>query len=224
MKYLIGNWKSNKNQQEVILWFDQFQSLYGQNKNVDLSKLEIVLLVPYLYLLQVKQLVSQFNLPVKIGAQDVSPFQTGAYTGQVNSTQLADYCEYVLIGHSERRKYFHEDDEILGKKTAEAEKAHLKTIFCVPDVKTFIPNTVYIVAYEPVWAIGTGKAESVDKADEIARIIKEKESVKTVIYGGSVTPSNIVNFLGKEHIDGVLPGGASLDPSIFWQLVIHAQN
>lgn len=224
MKYIIGNWKSNKNQNEVSSWFDQFNNLYSQNKNIDLNNLEIVLLAPFIYLPQVKSLVSQYNLPLKIGAQNLSPFQMGAYTGEVNSFQLADFCDYVLIGHSERRKYFHEDNDILMKKVIEAEKAHLKTIYCVGDAKTNIPDTISIVAYEPVWAIGTGTAETPDKAQEVARIIKEKQSVKTVIYGGSVSPSNIALYLGQEDIDGVLPGGASLDPSIFWQLVTNVHS
>ncbi|MGH7203545.1 MAG: triose-phosphate isomerase family protein, partial [Candidatus Levyibacteriota bacterium] len=158
-----------------------------------------------------------------IGAQDISPFASGAYTGEVNANQIKEFAQYAIIGHSERRKYFREDDEMLIKKVRMALAEGIIPIFCVASADTFIPEGVELVAYEPLFAIGSGKADTPEDAEEIARAIKEKNAdVKTVIYGGSVNPENVHSFTSMPSVDGVLPGGASLDTQKFTQLITNA--
>lgn len=213
--YIIGNWKCNKNSQEVNTWFHAIGNIKTPH--------EIVVCPTYIHLIQAKNLINSLKLTLKLGAQDVSPFPNGAYTGEVSASQLKEMVEYLIIGHSERRKNFNESDELLAQKVKQANDQSLKTIFCVPDENTAIPQGVSIVAYEPVWAIGSGKADSPENANTVIEKIKEKYPNVPVIYGGSVTPENIQSYLSEEYIDGVLPGGASLDAIKFAQMV-NASN
>lgn len=220
-KYIIGNWKSNKNIVDVRNWFDEFRKLHSQN-NKSLKDIETVVCPPYVFLPLAKKLRDDYKLPLKLGAQDMSPFGNGAYTGEISASQLAEFVEYVLIGHSERRNNFEEDDKLLSEKVKRANEAELNSIYCVQDENTFIPEGVTIVAYEPVWAIGTGKTDTPGNANRVAHAIKQKWSGDVLIYGGSVTPDNVTSFIKKDSIDGVLPGGASLDAVKFWEMNINA--
>lgn len=202
--FIAGNWKSNKTIEEAKEWLNQFTTTNP-----------VVLCVPFTLLGVLK------SEKLSLGAQDVSPFGDGAYTGEVNARQIKELADWVIIGHSERRKYFSETDQMLQKKAEQAKNAGLKIIYCVPDDKTAIPS-VDVVAYEPVWAIGTGESDTPENADEICRKIKEKAGNAIVIYGGSVTDQNVRSFVEKPNIDGVLPGGASLDPKIFARLIASA--
>lgn len=220
--YIIGNWKSNKTAAEVKSWFDYFNRNF-QKKNLAASgQLEIVICPSFIHLNLVKALIEKYQLPLKKGAQNCSPFEVGSYTGEVAASQLKELAEYVIIGHSERRKYFHENEKILEEKVKKLKEKNLEIIFCVQDDKTPIPEGVKMVAYEPVWAIGTGRAESPHEANKVAASILEKRTIKKVIYGGSVTPENIKGFLQEESITGVLPGKSSLDPALFWQMITNA--
>lgn len=221
-KYIIGNWKSNKNIIETETWFKIFQSLFFQNKTIDLEKVEMVICVPYVFLPIAKNLRDKYKLPLKLGAQDVSPFAKGAYTGEISANQVAEFGEYTIIGHSERRNNLGEDDKLLTEKVKRATEAKLNTIYCVQNENTVIPDGVRIVAYEPVWAIGTGKTDTPENANRVAQTIKRKWNGETLIYGGSVTADNIKSFITTEYIDGVLPGGASLDAGKFWQMILNA--
>lgn len=224
MKYIVGNWKSNKNTKEVEDWFKNFADLYRQNKRIATDRLEIVICPPFVYLSLVNKLKIGYGLPIKIGVQDVSPFSNGAYTGEISANMLEELVEYVIIGHSERRSNFHEDDKMLTEKVKKSRESRLQPIYCVQDSKTYIPNEVSIVAYEPTWAIGTGISDTPESANKAAEFIKQKNQVSTVIYGGSVTPENINSFLTTNNIDGVLPGGASLDPVKFWEIIVNASK
>lgn len=206
--FIAGNWKSHKTVQEAQDWMGQI--------NIPKSDATIVICVPFTLLSSVKS--SHFTL----AAQDVSPFSEGAYTGEVSARQVKEFADWVIVGHSERRKYFGETDEILTRKVEMAKGANLKVIYCVPDDMTFIPANVDVVAYEPVWAIGTGKTDSPDNANSVVRKIKSKTNITTCIYGGSVTPQNVKSFVSTETIDGVLPGGASLDANMFSELIKEA--
>lgn len=215
--YIIGNWKSNKNRQDVENWFTQLVS-----ENVLDNKLpnkEVVVCPSFIHLELAKWLIEKNKLSLKLGAQDVSPFSTGAYTGEVSASMLKNYAEYTLIGHSERRKYFKEDDDMLSQKVQMAKDEGLKVIYCVPDDTTIVPNGVDIVAYEPIWAIGTGKTDSPQNANALIGHLKQKYPSCVYIYGGSVTADNIVSFVSQDYIDGVLPGGASLDPIKFSKMI-----
>lgn len=222
MKYIIGNWKANKNITEVEDWFKTFQYLYSQNQNINLQSVEMVVCVPYVYLPLAKKLRDEYRLPLKLGAQDVSAYGNGAYTGEVSAIQLSELVEYVIIGHSERRNYFGEVDKILSEKVKRSQEAKLNTIYCVQDENTNIADGVTIVAYEPVWAIGTGKTDTPENANSVAQKVKEKWHGNILIYGGSVTADNIKSFITTKYIDGVLSGGASLDPNKFWQMTLNA--
>lgn len=221
-KYIIGNWKSNKNSEETKVWFETLSELYKENKNIKIDNLEIIICPPYVLLPQARVLMDQYKLPIKLGAQDVSPFVNGPYTGEICASQISEWAEYVIIGHSERRINFHEDDKMLFDKVERAQDAGLKTVFCIQDKNTEIPEGIFIIAYEPVWAIGSGKTDSPEEAQRVAKTIKYKRDESLVIYGGSVTGENVSGFLSKENIDGVLPGRASLDPYRFWEIIVNA--
>lgn len=219
--YIIGNWKSNKNRQEVEDWFQT----YFKSKTKILSQTVTAVVCPvYIHLDMSHTLVKKLNLDLKLGAQDVSPYKEGAYTGEVTASQLKELVEYIIIGHSERRKYFGEDDKLLEEKVKRAKEENLKTVFCVQDENTYVPESVDIIAYEPIWAIGSGTPDTPENANHVIGIIKKKTENMKVIYGGSVTPENILSFISMEHIDGVLPGGASLDPLKFFKMVDQAST
>lgn len=225
MKYLIANWKSNKNTIEIEQWFKEIAKLYQDDKKHDLNNLQIVVCPPFIYLPLAKKLVKNCQLPLKLGAQNVSPFEQGAYTGEVTADMLSEFAEYVIVGHSERRNYFKEGEDLLLQKVKKASQAGLKSIFCIQSDKTPVPEKVSIVAYEPVEAIGTGNPATPETASEIAESVKKKsKNVSIVLYGGSVKPDNVNKFLTVREIDGVLVGGASLDPLSFWEMIINAQN
>ncbi len=222
MKYLIGNWKANKNLSEVEIFFKTFADLYNQKKLDWSDNLEVVLCPPFIYLEQAKRLVKKYNLPFKLGAQDISPYDNGAFTGEVTARQIKEFAEFVLIGHSERRKNFKELDTMLAEKVKQANGFRLQIVYCVPDEKAVIPEGVSIVAYEPVWAIGSGQTDTPENAGRIASTIKKDNNIKSVIYGGSIKPENIAGFWESVFIDGVLPGGSSLYADSFWQMILHA--
>lgn len=224
MKYIIGNWKSNKNTTETENWFKTLQTLYNQNKKISLENVEAVVCPPFVLMPLAVRLRDEYKLPLKLGSQDISPFPNGAYTGEVSASQLAEFVDYVIIGHSERRNNFGEKDLLLSQKVERANESKLKPIFCIQDENTVIPDGVGIVAYEPVWAIGTGKTDTPDNANNVSQKVKEKWNGNVLIYGGSVTPDNIQSFITTQYIDGVLPGGASLDPQKFWEMIVNAAS
>ena len=209
--FIAGNWKSNKTVEESRLWLKQFAP--------DTSGATVVLCVPYTALPFFQAEIATSQKGMQLAAQDVSQFGFGAYTGEVCAAQIKEFAEWVVIGHSERRKNFGETDEILEEKVKRANEAGLQIIFCVQDENTPVPEGVHVVAYEPVWAIGTGKTDSPENANAVISKIKDKTHVKTCIYGGSITYENVKSFVDMPSIDGVLPGGASLDPDKFLSLI-----
>lgn len=219
-KYVVGNWKSNKTAADITLFFNSFQKLGSKLEVLNTSVVPVVC-PSFVHLDLSSQLVEKLKLQLYLGAQDISPFDRGAYTGEPNGEQLKEYVSFVIIGHSERRKYFAETDTLLKLKVEQAKKWGINTIYCVPDDVTDIPGDVNIVAYEPVFAIGTGKPDSPENANKVIKSIKKKTSVP-VIYGGSVTAENIRDFVMMDAIDGVLPGKASLDADHFYQMIINA--
>lgn len=217
--FIIGNWKSNKTVLETREWVEK---MTASNLQIGEGK-EVVVCSSYPSLSLLKHLITKENLPIHIGAQDISPFGPGAYTGEVNASQIKEFATYTIIGHSERRKYFKEDDELLGKKVQIALAAGLTPVFCVDSEKTLLPQGVALVAYEPLFAIGSGQADTPEDAEKVAAAIKAKNpNIKAVIYGGSVTAENVQTFTAMPSVDGVLPGGVSLDAEKFTQLINNA--
>jgi triosephosphate isomerase (TIM) len=235
---IAGNWKMNTNIDEAIKLVKAM--LPGLDK---LKGVEKVICPPFISLAALKILIKGSS--VKLGAQNVFYEDKGAYTGEVSPLMLAGMCEYVIIGHSERRQYFGETDEIVNKKMKAAIKNGLKPIFCVgerleeneagkteavltrqvtacADHDYFTHSTV--IAYEPVWAIGTGRAATAAQANKtinfIRKLVTEQQGgdiggCVRILYGGSVTAANISDLMKEPDIDGALVGGASLKADDF---------
>ena len=230
-KVIAGNWKMNKSPKDVALFMTNFPELV---KDADS---EVVLCVPYIDLCMAMELAENTN--VKIGAQNVHYEEKGAYTGEVSVTMLKDIgVEYVIIGHSERRQYYNETDESVNKKlkvgeTLEQREAGITKDFVTTQVKLALEGVTSedvaktIIAYEPIWAIGTGKTASAQDANEVCAWVREEirnlfgDVAEEVIiqYGGSVKSSNAAELFGMSDIDGGLVGGASLDQEEFSKIV-----
>lgn len=243
-KIIAGNWKMNKLPNEAISFFEELAPLVKDTKN------EVVICAPFTDLFYA--LLSAQNTNIKIGAQNMHWEETGAYTGEVSPQMLkAIGVEYVIIGHSERRQYFAETDETVNKKVKAAHNVGLKPIVCVGETleqreagkaKETVTNQVKlglkdltneqiestIVAYEPIWAIGTGKTATSEDANEtikwiraeIANMYGNETAEKVIIqYGGSVKSGNAKELFEMSDIDGGLVGGASLKAEEFAKIV-----
>ena len=243
---IAGNWKMNNTVEESI---NLTKELVEFSKSFEKNR-EILICAPFTSLYVLKEIVKNSN--VKLGAQNMHFEERGAYTGEISPIMLKDIgVDYVLIGHSERRQYFKEDDELLNKKLKAALKFNIKPILCVGETleqreanieKETVENQLInglkglneeeikniVIAYEPVWAIGTGKtatsAEANDMISFIRNVIKElynnhiSENI-IIQYGGSVKGSNAAEIMAKDDIDGALVGGASLKAEDFIQII-----
>ena len=238
--FIAGNWKMHKNVKEAV---SLAKSL--KNKLKDIKDKDVLICPGFTALCCVYGEIKNSN--IKLGAQDMYFEDEGAYTGEISPLMLKDFCEYVILGHSERRQFFNETDEVVNKKIKKALEHGLKQILCIGETleerernKTFdiIKNQIkgsleninkkeiknIIIAYEPIWAIGTGKTATPEQAEEVHSFIR-KEIGKIygadaandlrILYGGSVKPDNINELMEKEDIDGCLVGGASLDAESF---------
>jgi triosephosphate isomerase len=166
-------------------------------------------------------MVTEHEISVSLGAQDVSAFPDGAYTGEVGADQIKEFADFVIIGHSERRKYQGETVEQIAQKVIQAQAVGLTVILCVQDENDPIPDGVDLVAFEPPSAIstfGVGKAEDPQEVNRVFNILQTKTNA-VLIYGGSVDASDISNYRSVEHLSGFLIGGASLEPESFSQLI-----
>lgn len=243
-KVIAGNWKMNKNPEEAKKYLQEIIPMVKDAKS------EVVLCVPYIDLKCMVKHATGSN--VKIGAQNMHWEESGAYTGEVSGSMLKSIgVEYVIIGHSERRQYFAETDETVNKKVKAAFANELKPIVCVGEsleqreegktkevittqtrlaldglTAEQVENT--IIAYEPIWAIGTGKTATSEDAnnsikeirDEICKIYGQNTAERVIIqYGGSVKPANAKELFSTSDIDGALVGGASLKPEDFTEIV-----
>ena len=243
-KIVAGNWKMNKTFEEGDdLLFDIAKRL--ENAPLDV---EIVVCPPMVYLELATDLVEEDDIEIKVGAQNVSQFENGAYTGEVSAAMLSSMnLDYCIVGHSERRKYFGETNEMLAEKVDRLIAYGIEPIFCIGEsleqresnthfdvIKSQITESLFhlkeeeisnvIIAYEPIWAIGTGKTASSDQAQEmhayIRSLLTEKYGVEladeiAIIYGGSCNPSNAAELFSKADVDGGLIGGASLKADDF---------
>ncbi|NUP64636.1 MAG: triose-phosphate isomerase [Nonomuraea sp.] len=246
---MAGNWKMNLNHLEAIA---HVQKLAFQLTDKDFAAVEVAVLVPFTDLRAVQTLVEGDKLRIKYGAQDVSAHDSGAYTGEVSGPMLSKLkCSYVAIGHSERRQYHGEDEEIVNAKVKAAYRHGLTPIVCVGeglDVRKAgqqVPHTLaqldgalkdvpveqaasIVVAYEPVWAIGTGEVATPEDAQEVCGAIRARlaelydqptaDGIR-IQYGGSVKAGNVAAIMAQPDVDGALVGGAALDADEFVRIV-----
>jgi triosephosphate isomerase len=247
-KIIIGNWKLNLDHLEAIQLLQKLN--YSLEVNIE-DKIDIVIAPSYTSLRSLQTIIDADNLKIKISSQDVSAYIEGAYTGEVSALQLSKLnITHSIIGHSERRTVFNETDETINLKVHSAVNNNLIPIVCFGESEeqrdtnaylSYILNQVNIAvkglrkdkveeiifAYEPIWAIGTGKVASVENAIEVISSVKQEISTKPFydeekirfIYGGSVSPTNASELLNTKIIDGVLVGGASLDVDKFVQII-----
>ena len=249
-KIVAANWKMNMTQAESAAFVETFLRELG-----DSSEVEVVLVPPFTALAKVSDALGAAQ-NVKVGAQNMSWEKSGAFTGEINAALLRDlFVRYVVLGHSERRALFGETDEIVNRKVLAAHEAVLRPIVCVGetldqrergDVEKVIgaqlrgslailgPKELSetVIAYEPVWAIGTGKTASAEQAQEVHAFIRQTLRAMAdettagkmrIQYGGSVKPDNARELMAQPDIDGALVGGASLDPRSFARIVQGAQ-
>lgn len=238
-KFIVANWKMIPLRAEAKALVEQLTSKVLAATNLP----QIVICPPYPYLTFVQEMFS--GAPIALGAQDCSSHEEGSFTGEVSVTMLKECgCQYVIIGHSERRHYHQESEEILRQKVEQALKQDLTVIFCVGESKlqreneeTYavikrqlealpekISHAPLVIAYEPVWAIGTGLTASFDDIknahDFIKGCMKKIEQETPVLYGGSVTGENAQEILSLDNVDGVLVGRASLNMESFWKICV----
>jgi len=213
-RLIVGNWKSNKSIKETLDFFEEFQKAWVPNPNT-----EVVICPSYLTVSAASNFVRAANLDVAVGVQDVSPFEEGAYTGEVSADQAREVASYVIIGHSERRKNFGETDDIVAKKVTLAVERELKTIVCVSEISQLIPSSANYIAYEPLSAIGTGNPADPESVNKIFGELKRQNPDKIMLYGGSVNENDVANYFAIENLGGFLIGGASLDPLSFTKII-----
>jgi triosephosphate isomerase len=242
---IVGNWKCNVRLDTAFRLTDDICQRLGEVEGID-----VVLCPPFVYLATVESVITMSN--IRLGAQDVHWEDDVAATGEVGPRQLEELCDYVIIGHSERRHAFGETDDAVNRKVKAALAANLQPIMCVGEtleereagqMETILVGQIhggldgaeipdgFVIAYEPVWAIGTGRAATADDAEGAIAIVRRevsgmfgaaKAETARVLYGGSVTPDNIAQFLDRETIDGGLVGGASLKVDVFCGIVEEA--
>lgn len=244
---MAGNWKSNLNHQEAVVLVQKLAWTL-QDKKHDPTKAEVVVVPPFTNIRSVQTLVDGDRLDLRYGAQDVSEHDGGAYTGEISAAMLAKLgCSYVVVGHSERREYHAESDAVVNAKTHATLAAEMTPIVCVGEgleVRQAGDHVAYtleqlrgslaglaaeqvagvVVAYEPVWAIGTGEVATPEDAQEVCAAIRaelaerfsaEAAASTRILYGGSVKAANIAAIMAKPDVDGALVGGASLQAEEF---------
>jgi triosephosphate isomerase (TIM) len=254
MPLMAGNWKMNLNHLEAIALV---QKLAYSLVDKDHDAVEVVVIPPFTDLRSVQTLVDGDRLRIKYGAQDLSPFDSGAHTGDVGGPMLAKLgCDYVVIGHSERRQDHGESDDLVNKKVQAAYRNSLVPILCVGEplevrrdggqvahataqLRAALEGLaadsarMLVVAYEPIWAIGTGEVATPGDAQEVCAALRSTlaelydadlaDGVR-VLYGGSVKPDNVPAIMEQADVDGALVGGASLSPEDFTAIVRYSQS
>ena len=244
---MAGNWKMNLNHQEAVVLVQKLAWTLSDKRH-DYGMVEVVVVPPFTDLRSVQTLVDGDRLSIKYAAQDVSTQDSGAYTGEISAAMLAKLgCSYVVVGHSERREHHAETDEVVNAKAHKALAAAMTPIVCVGEgleVRQAGDQVAYtlaqvdgslagltaeqvaglVVAYEPVWAIGTGEVATPDDAQEVCGAIRERirevhgdaaADGLRVLYGGSVKAGNVAGIMEKADVDGALVGGASLQVDEF---------
>jgi triosephosphate isomerase len=248
-KFVAGNFKMNMTSSEVAPYLEVFRQ-----ETEKLDDVDIVIIPPFTAIAKASEILGGAQ-KIRLGAQNMSPEAKGAYTGEISAPMLRDlFVRYVLVGHSERRRLFGETDELVRRKLVTALASELRPILCVGEtleerqagqekavlegqlrgaLEGLTPDQIseVIVAYEPVWAIGTGLTATPEQAQEAHLFIRDYlgklagtslANKARILYGGSVTPANAKELMSQPDIDGALVGGASLDPRGFAEIVAAA--
>lgn len=209
--WVIANWKSNKTIAEALDWVAKVGPQIPRQGN-----LKVVVCPTFSTLSEVKKAITVGNFPLMVGSQDLSPFEAGVYTGEESASLLKELISLSILGHSERRENFAETDGMVTRKVAQAKAFNITPLVCVQGVDTPVPKNCQLVAYEPIFAIGSGNPDTPDNAETVAKSLKNLHGQNLeVLYGGSVTSQNIKGFISQENISGVLVGNASLDAEEF---------
>lgn len=242
---IAGNWKMNLDHLQAIA-FVQKLAWTLKDQSFQSTSVDVAVFPPFTDLRSVQTLISADNLDFRLGAQDLSAHDSGAHTGDISGAFLSQLaCEYVIVGHSERRADHHESDEGVASKVQAALRHTLVPVICVGEtsedlekhgaakvpveqleavLNTIPKDSDIVVAYEPVWAIGSGTPATADQAEEVCAVLREtirsvhgdEQAERTrILYGGSVKSGNIAGFMKRPNIDGALVGGASLDVDEF---------
>ena len=251
---MAGNWKMNLNHLEAIALV---QKLAFSLNDKDFDAVEVAVLPPFTDIRSVQTLVDGDKYRIAYGAQDLSAHDTGAYTGEVSGAMLAKLgCTYVVVGHSERRQHHGEDDALVNAKVKAAFRHQLSPILCIGEdqptraEQKHVEHTLgqlvaaldgvtaeqarrVVVAYEPVWAIGTGEVATPEDAQEMCAAVRTKLAElysgdladnARILYGGSVKPDNVAGIMAQADVDGALVGGASIDPDQFVGICRYQQQ
>lgn len=251
---IAGNWKMNLDHLQAVAFVQKLHWTLKDAKHED-GSVEVAVFPPFTDLRTVQTLLDADKIPFALGAQDLSAHDSGAYTGEISGAFLAKLdAKYVIIGHSERRQYHDETDEIVGSKVKAALKHGLVPVICVgetsEDLEKFGASAVpvsqlavaleglkadadIVVAYEPVWAIGSGQAATPEQAQDVCAKLREVIGEKLgadaaartrVLYGGSVKAANIASFMREPDVDGALVGGASLVVDEFAAIIRYQKH
>ncbi|MDX2026111.1 triose-phosphate isomerase [Microcella sp.] len=251
---IAGNWKMNLDHLQSIAFVQKLAWSLRDAKH-DYGQVEVAVFPPFTDLRSVQTLVSADKLDLRYGGQDLSVHDSGAYTGEISGAFLAALdCRYVIIGHSERRQYHGETDQVVADKTVAALRHKLVPVVCVgetaDDLEKHGPSAVpvaqlttvlealsadadIVVAHEPVWAIGSGKAATPEQAQQVCAALRTTIAAKLgdeaaertrILYGGSVKAANIAGFMKHKDVDGALVGGASLDVDEFSSIARFPQH
>lgn len=241
---IAGNWKMNLDHLQAIALIQKLAWTLNE-KNHDFKDVEVSVIPPFTSLRSAQTLIEAEKFELSLGAQDISKHASGAYTGEISGAMLSKLAvKYVLVGHSERRQYHNEDDSVISAKVAASFSSNITPIICVGEtqeqLQEFGPSAIpvkqvlaalegqenlreFVIAYEPVWAIGTGEIATPEQAENVAVEIRAAIGQKfgdvaeqvRILYGGSVKAGNVAGFMQGANIDGVLVGGASLDSDEF---------
>ncbi|MHC2998122.1 triosephosphate isomerase [Microbacterium sp. HJ5] len=251
---MAGNWKMNLDHLQAVAFVQKLHWTLKDAKHEN-GSVEVAVFPPFTDLRTVQTLLDADKIPFALGAQDISSHDSGAYTGEVSGAFLAKLDNrYVIIGHSERREYHHESDEIVASKVQAALKHGLVPVICVGEtleqrdesgptavsvgqlevaLEGVAADADIVVAYEPVWAIGTGQVASPEQAQEVCAALREVVKAKLgddaaartrVLYGGSVKAANIASFMREPDVDGALVGGASLVVDEFAAIIRYQKH
>jgi triosephosphate isomerase (TIM) len=251
---IAGNWKLNQDHLQAIALVQKLAWTLQDGKH-DHAAVEVAVFPPFTDLRSVQTLVSAEKFELRFGAQDVSQHESGAHTGEISASMLAKLeCTYAIVGHSERRQDHQETDALVGKKAAAALQHRVTPVICVGetaedleqhgasavpvqqlrDVLAELPDSgEIVVAYEPVWAIGSGRAATAEQAQQVCQALRQTiaetrgddaATATRILYGGSVKAGNIAGFMREPDIDGALVGGASLDAAEFAAIARYRQH